>query len=188
MAGNPRVGYHIAASGVDIEQSVIASYGPKFLRINPRTCWVEVQSAQNVFINVKNKKCVVDINDVNAIKEEETGAFLWINSRFKNIIVELDACSRPRLGLAPTPAGLVVLELDKKSFVDESYVEMWNPLFIRFRKGIWMRVKNDQLEIYDGLDGRGADKYEIETFYILHVYEKGGRSIWQKPSQLKSTP
>lgn len=181
---SPKPGYNICAGGSDIDSHLILARGTRFIKLEEKHFSVKCASAKQVYlINKSGKICEIAQEDVVFIKEWETDKVLWINPNACPIIIELDMSSRPQCIVRGAPKAIW---LDRFNFVYQSWTEGWDsvnfPGFIKLKIGAAFRDLDDQSIEFENMD----EKCVLEKHYILQVYEKGGKTLWQK--QIKPAP
>lgn len=173
----------IGADGVDLDKLIIAASGKRFVKIKPDSCEVRVSPQRDVTILEALGISEVITGEVDIIRELETWNVLFAspNPLLFPIIVSLDRRAftnwQPAFGGAlPHPT----IQLDQSEHIPLAWVEKWdilNPWFMLLELGIEVeRVNSNFLAVSNAGEPR-----LISTKYVLEVYEKGGKKIWQKP-------
>jgi hypothetical protein len=178
-------GYHISASGSDIERSSITAHGPRFIKLVANSFDVVHIIMFNLWVlrNQKGRDCVINHDDVDMIREVETHRIIWTSPKAMQIIIEFDPVSRvkPKLALLPY-GGPIVVYLDKRNCILRSWTDGLDlknfPLFIKLHPGIMFKEKGADWLEFEFL----GDICLVEKFYVRRVYDKnGGQVLWQKP-------
>jgi hypothetical protein len=176
-------GYNISANGSDIESGCIAGSGTRFIKLLPHSVDLVVDKTLNkAFLADKNRKYVINQDDVDTIKEVETDRIIWMSPKARQMIIELDPAARTKPKLIPiTNGGPMVLFLDKKNCIPRSWTDGLDlknfPLFVKMHAGIMFKEKDAKWLELEFI----GDICPIEKFYVCQVYEKnGGKVLWRK--------
>lgn len=177
-------GRNVSAYGTDIDPGCIIGSGARFIKLAPHSVdlVIDTKSGAVFFVDGNKRKCLIDQDDVDMIKEVENNRIIWTSPKAAQIVIELDPAARTKPQLTRLPnGGPAILYFDKQNCIPQSRTDGLDlknfPGFVKLHVGVMFRELDAKRLEFEFL----GDVFPLEKFYVLQVYNKnGGRILWKK--------